>query len=82
MTDQEIEKRFRDLQNTVSSLEYMLAQTMTIALQHSEDPAETLVDLQAYFFGKMAHLGFGPGHPSFEAGDRVFSSVKTSTSNG
>ncbi|GAA3721288.1 hypothetical protein GCM10022421_32360 [Oceanisphaera sediminis] len=78
MTDQEIEKRFRDMHNTIASLELMLAQTMTIAVQNSKDPEAVFTDLQVCFAQKMADLGLKEGHPSFESGARVFTCVKTS----
>ncbi len=64
----------------VGALEYMLAQTMAVALKSHQDPQKLLTDMQVLFTEKAQSGGVssGSGNKGFESAERIFSSVKAS----
>ncbi|MGC8122100.1 hypothetical protein [Marinobacter sp. VGCF2001] len=71
--------RIGELVEHVSALEYMLAQTLTIAIRNDANPEATLQDLQVLFAEKGAQGGIdSETNPGFQCASRIFSSVKAS----
>ena len=72
--------RIKDLMQQVSALQYMLAQTMTIALRQYPDNEKILQDLQVHFAEKAYKGGVtaGSGDKGFELAEGIFTSVKAS----
>ena len=71
--------RIGELVEHVSALEYMLAQTLTLAIRNEENPEASLQDLQVLFAEKGARGGIdSQTNPGFQCASRIFSSVKAS----
>lgn len=70
----------RGLQQQVSALEYMLTQTMTIALRSHPEPHELLTNMQVLFAEKAQAGGIvaDSGDEGFQSAERIFSVVRAS----
>jgi hypothetical protein len=69
-----------DMQHRINTLEYLLAQTLTIALRNSDDPDGLINDMQIRYAEKMASIGItaDSGNKGFDAAERIITSVKAS----
>lgn len=66
-----------DLQERVQTLEFILAQTLAITLQHSESPDTVMADMKRYFATKMNGLGISITNPStsYDSAQRIYTSA-------
>ena len=66
-----------ELSARTATLEYILAQTLSIALRDSKDPELTLRDMQIHYAEKMAKLGItaDTGDKGFESAERIFTTA-------
>ncbi len=67
-----------ELSARTATIEYILAQTLTIALRDSKNPELTLRDMQTYYAEKMAKHGItaDSGNKGFECAERIFTTAK------
>jgi hypothetical protein len=65
------------LNDRVSTLEYILAQTLSIALQENPDKVSILRDMQTFYAEKMLQNGVSAdsGNKGFETAERIFTAV-------
>lgn len=72
--------RIAELVQQVSVLQYILTQTLTIALRQAPNNRELLRDLQVLFAEKAAKGGIvaGSGDKGFELAEGIFTSVSAS----
>lgn len=80
MKNEHNQSYIEQLEDRIKTLEYILAQTLTLALRADETPEQTLADMKHHFAKKIVPLDVSAASPTagYESAQRIYTSARES----